>query len=130
MAQKVLVSLEDDLDGTEAEETVIFGLDGVDYEIDLNGDNAARLRDVLADFVDCARRTGGRVRKSKPVTGRSTTNNTAVAPATQPAKVAAKVDREQTRAIRNWANSHGYEVGDRGRIPQHIVDAYHNNHAA
>lgn len=40
MAQKVLVSLVDDLDGSEAEETVEFGLDGVSYQIDLSGENA------------------------------------------------------------------------------------------
>jgi hypothetical protein len=48
MAQKVLVSLVDDLDGTEAEGTVEFGLDGVSYQIDLSTDNAEELRDALS----------------------------------------------------------------------------------
>lgn len=56
MAQKVLVSLVDDLDGSEAEETVEFGLDGVSYQIDLSGENAEELRDALAQYVEHARR--------------------------------------------------------------------------
>ena len=47
MAQQVNVVLVDDLDGTPAEETVTFGLDGISYEIDLTAENAARLRDSL-----------------------------------------------------------------------------------
>jgi hypothetical protein len=65
MAQKVLVQLVDDLDGTADEdvETVRFGLDGVTYEIDLGQNNGIRLRDVLADFVAGAQRTGGRTKR-------------------------------------------------------------------
>lgn len=111
MAQKVLVSLVDDLDGSEAEETVEFGLDGVSYEIDLSSDNAEELRDALAQYVEHARRSGGRKRVGRPAVkapGRSAT-----------------VDREQNQAIRAWARKNGYEVSDRGRIPSEVVDAYH-----
>ena len=62
MAQKVHITLEDDLDGGEATETVSFGLDGRTYEIDLNDKNAAALRDALARYVAAARRSGGRSR--------------------------------------------------------------------
>src|SRR3712207_9028086 len=62
MAQKVTVTLVDDLDGGKAEETVGFGLDGVSYEIDLSSSNAGKLRDALADFVASARKAGGRKR--------------------------------------------------------------------
>ena len=54
MAQQVSVTLVDDLDGSEAAETVSFGLDGRAYEIDLSVDNAARLRDAIAPFVAAA----------------------------------------------------------------------------
>lgn len=113
MAQKVFVSLVDDLDGSEAEETVEFGLDGVTYEIDLSAENAEELRDALAQYVEHARRAGGRKRTtrataSKPQAGRS-----------------AAVDREQNQAIRAWARKNGYDVSDRGRIPSEVVDAYH-----
>ena len=58
MAQKVTVELEDDLDGGPAEETVRFGVDGSEYEIDLSKKNAAALRRKLAPFIDHARKAG------------------------------------------------------------------------
>jgi hypothetical protein len=58
MAQKVTVELEDDLDGGPADETVRFGVDGSDYEIDLSAKNAAALRRKLAPFIDHARKAG------------------------------------------------------------------------
>jgi hypothetical protein len=112
MAQKVTVTLVDDLDGSEAGETVEFGLDGAFYEIDLSGDNAERLRDALADYVEHARRSGGRKRQgARVIAGR--------APRT------ASADREQNQAIREWARKQGMNVSDRGRIPKEVSDAYH-----
>lgn len=109
MAQKVTVSLVDDLTGDEADETVSFGLDGKNYEIDLSSRNAEKLRGALADFVAAARRPGGGGRKAS-----------ASPPAKRPA-----VDREQNQAIREWARGQGLKVNDRGRIPNEIVEAYH-----
>ena len=60
MAQQVITKYTDDLDGSDAAGSVEFALDGRAYEIDLNDQNAARLRDVLAPFVAAARRAGGR----------------------------------------------------------------------
>ena len=59
MAQKIQTLFIDDLDGSEADGTVRFGLDGTDYEIDLNGEHAQELRDALARYVTAARRAGG-----------------------------------------------------------------------
>ncbi|OZM70903.1 nucleoid-associated protein Lsr2 [Amycolatopsis antarctica] len=112
MAQKVLVSLVDDLDGSEADETIEFGLDGVAYQIDLSADNAEELRDALAQFIEHARRAGGRKRAATRATTKA-----AARPAT--------VDREQNQAIRAWARKSGYQVSDRGRIPSEVVEAYH-----
>jgi hypothetical protein len=109
MAQKVTVSLVDDLTGSQADETVEFGLDGKNYEIDLSSDNAEKLRKVLADFVAAARRSGG--------AGRGTAG---AATAQRPA-----VDREQNQAIREWARKKGMEVSARGRIPVEVLQAYH-----
>jgi hypothetical protein len=112
MAQKVTVTLVDDLDGSQAEETVEFGLDGANYQIDLSGDNALRLRESLAEYVDHARRAGGRKRApGRPAAGRP--------PRT------ASADREQNQAIRDWARKQGMKVSDRGRIPAEVLDAYH-----
>ncbi|GAA5113634.1 Lsr2 family protein [Haloechinothrix salitolerans] len=113
MAEKVSVELIDDIDGSEADESVVFSLDGVDYEIDLSAKNAAELRDSLGQFIEHARRTGGRKQPGKA--------------ARQAPKQAAKEtgDREENRAIREWAREQGYDVSDRGRIPAEIIDAYH-----
>ena len=66
MAQKVVVELVDDLDGTASEDinTVTFSLDGANYEIDLTENNAERLRGSLARYLGAARRTGGRLKRS------------------------------------------------------------------
>ena len=118
MAQKVTVALVDDLDGSVSEDisTVSFGLDGVEYEIDLTEDNAAKLRDTLADFVAAARRTSGRRKRGGARAGSS---------AARPA-----ADREQTRLIREWARENGYELADRGRIPSNVLAAYEEAQAA
>jgi hypothetical protein len=106
MAQKVTVSLVDDLSGSRADETVSFGLDGKNYEIDLSSGNAEKLRVALAGFVAAARKPGGSRRAS-------------VVPARRPS-----VDREQNQAIREWARKKGMKVNDRGRIPSKVVEAF------
>ncbi len=107
MAQKVLVQLVDDLDGTTSDSvsTVQFGLDGVTYEIDLTEPNAERLRGVFADYVNSGRRTGGRVKRGSG-TGRNG---------------AAGNDASQ---IREWAQANGIELAARGRIPAHVAESY------
>ncbi|GAA4722370.1 Lsr2 family protein [Nocardioides endophyticus] len=104
MAQKTHIFLEDDLDGSEATETVTFGLDGSSYEIDLNDKNAAKLRDALAPYVGHGRRVG-----SAPRRGR---------------KAAARAGGPSAREIRDWARSNGYDVPDRGRVSADIRAAY------
>ncbi len=109
MAQRVHVVFIDDLDSSEAAETVSFGLDGVTYEIDLNADNAESLRNDLAKWVGAARRTGGR---------------------RGPAPVARGADRRQDLAkVREWARGKGYEVSDRGRISAAVQQAYDQAHS-
>jgi len=112
MAQKVTVTLVDDLDGGTAEETVEFGIDGVAYEIDLSSGNAGKLRGSLADYVANARKAGGRRKVAGPARRASGSGR-------------ASVDREQNAAIREWARKNGYNVSDRGRIPAEVLDAYH-----
>jgi hypothetical protein len=111
VAQKVTVSLIDDLDGDKADETVEFGVDGKNYEIDLSSSNADKLRDALAAYVAAARRPGGRRRSG---------GANAAAATRRPS-----VDREQNQAIRDWARKRGMKVSDRGRIPADVLDAYH-----
>ncbi|RJQ78473.1 Lsr2 family protein [Pseudonocardiaceae bacterium YIM PH 21723] len=115
MAEKVIRTLVDDLDGSEAVETVEFGIDGISYEIDLSDSNAGKLRDTLASYVAHARRTGGRRRSGGAVRGGAA--GRAARPAT--------ADREQNQAIRDWARKRGMKVSDRGRIPAEVLEAYH-----
>ncbi|HIV58684.1 MAG TPA: Lsr2 family protein [Candidatus Stackebrandtia faecavium] len=112
MAQRVQVILVDDLDGGQADESVKFGLDGFAYEIDLSHEHAGTLREALADYVSVARRIG-----------RYTTSAKGGAPTSS--RVRTPIDREQNKAIREWAAREGKKVSDRGRIPQHIIDEYH-----
>lgn len=104
MAQRVQIILEDDLDGGDATETVTFGLDGVNYEIDLNDKNAAALRDALAGYVGAGRRVSGRKSSGGASGSRSSSGD--------------------LTKIREWARANGHEVSDRGRISQKVRDAY------
>ena len=107
------VTLVDDLNGSEATDTISFGLDGKSYEIDLSGENAAKLRDVFAPFVGAGRRDDGR-RRTTPT------------PRTTPSSV----DRDRTDAIREWARKNGHEVAQRGRIPRAVIEAFDNRGSA
>ena len=123
MVQKTTVTLVDDLDGGDAEESVEFGLEGVAYEIDLSDSHAQALREALADYVAHARRTGGRrtpTRRARAGNGTPASRPSGAAPVT--------VDREQSKAIREWARSQGLEVSDRGRIPNSVTEAYQQAH--
>jgi Lsr2 len=102
MATKVLTTLQDDIDGSNAVETVRFALDGVEWEIDLSERNANRLRNSLSDFISHGRKVGGQRQ-------RKTTNSSS---------------EFDPKAVRKWAEANGIEVNSRGRIPAEIVDRY------
>ncbi|MFI7579683.1 Lsr2 family protein [Kocuria sp. M1N1S27] len=113
MAQTVKIILEDDLDGGPAEETVRFGLDGAQYEIDLSEENAGKLRDAVRPFIAKARRAQG---KQTPKPGKS-----------GGARPTGKSNPD-TAAIRQWARENGHPVSDRGRIHQDVQKAYYDAH--
>jgi Lsr2 len=64
MAQRVTVELEDDLDGSPADQTLRFGLGGAEYEIDLGKKNASTFRRQIAPYIEHARRAGSRLNRS------------------------------------------------------------------
>ena len=103
VAQKIQTVFIDDLDGSEAEGTVRFGLDGAEYEIDLNAEHARALRDALARYVQAARRAGGSARRSAR-SGRR-----------------ARADGVDSTEVREWAKAQGIDVKDRGRVPAELV---------
>ena len=115
MAQRVQVQLVDDLNGDVAQETVRFGIDGTDYEIDLTTENAQKLRSTLSEYVDNARKakTGRRGQGAQKASTSSSTSRS---------------KREDTQQIRQWAQDNGYNPSSRGRITQSIIDAYNEAH--
>ena len=103
MAQRVTAELEDDLDGGPADETLRFGLDGTEYEIDLRNTNASKFRRQIAPYIDHAREAG-RGQRRRPVRTPSS--------------------RERSGDIRAWAKGQGIPVSERGRFPASVVQQY------
>lgn len=109
MAKKTVVILSDDVDGSEASETVNFALDGSEYEIDLNEANARELRQALERFTAVARKTsGGR----KPAGRKSSSHG----------------GGPNAKAVRQWAAENGISVNTRGRIQAEVVEKYEAAH--
>ena len=63
MARRTMVVLIDDVDGSPADESVDFALDGVRYSIDLTASNAKQFRAALEPWIRAGRRVGGRRRR-------------------------------------------------------------------
>lgn len=99
MAQKVEVVLIDDVDGSKADETVTFSLDGTHYEIDLAAHRAGQLRAALEPWIASARRVNARGAKATRSGG-------------------------DVAKIRQWARSTGRAVNERGRISAELRAAY------
>jgi hypothetical protein len=103
MAQRVDILLVDDIDGSEAGETVQFGLDGARYEIDLNAPHARDLRAALTGYIDHGRKAHGRPARTRRTAVNGGTN---------------------TKEVREWAKAQGFKVNERGRIPADIIAKY------
>jgi hypothetical protein len=107
MAQKVQTIFIDDIDGSEADGTVRFGLDGTEYEIDLSSAHGEELRKALGDYITHARKVAGAGRRAARGAGRRNSANA------------------DTAKVREWAKEQGIEVKDRGRVPSGIIEKYH-----
>jgi hypothetical protein len=103
VARQTSVTLLDDIDGSRAAETVVFGIDGASYQIDLSKRNAASLRKALTEFVE----NGRRVTNGAPLKKRVQRRTLPVGPT--PA------------VIRAWAEQQGITVAHRGRIPGDVI---------
>lgn len=102
MTQRYLTQLVDDLDGTTADTTITFGLDGKQYAIDLTDEHAHDLKSVLEPHVTAARKSDMNVKTKTTSSGK----------------------RGDLAAIRDWAKNNGYTVADRGRVAVEIQQAY------
>lgn len=107
MAKKTYIELVDDIDGSKADETIAFSIDGAHYEIDLSAENAEKIRAEIGEWAE----KGTRVARKKA--------RRASAPSSS---------SEENARIRQWAKDNGYEVGDRGRISAEIRQAYADAH--
>jgi hypothetical protein len=104
MAQKIHTLFIDDIDGGEADGTVRFGLDGTDYEIDLNAEHTDDLRSALGKYISHARKAPGSTRR--------------------PGARGRKPATADTVAVRAWARANGIDIKDRGRVPAGVVAKY------
>ncbi len=111
MARNVetIVTLTDDLDGSKADRTVTFAVDGSTYEIDLSKRNAKAFEQALAPYVGAARKVKPQ-RASRRGAGRAGSS------------------RSDLAVIREWARANGRQVSDRGRLPLAIVEEYEAAH--
>jgi hypothetical protein len=108
LARKIHVQLIDDISGEDAQETLLFSLDGAEYEIDLAEENAAGLRAAMAPFI-------ARGRRVRSASGSRSARTVASS-------------RAETQKVREWAMAHGYSPSSRGRISQDIQKAYDDAH--
>jgi hypothetical protein len=115
MAQKVIREFVDDIDGSPAERTFTFTVDGTHYEIDLSSENIKEFNDAIAGFVESARKVkaGGNGHRTRKVSSAISGSGRS---------------REQTQAVREWARRQGHSINDRGRIPASIQQAFDQAH--
>ena len=111
MAQKVITTVEltDDIDGSKGDRTIRFSIDGSDYEIDLSKKNATAFEKALKPYLDAARPVTARRPRRAASGGR---------------RRSGRSGRQDLTEVRVWAKEHGYEVNDRGRIPNAVIEAY------
>jgi hypothetical protein len=103
MAQQVHTLYVDDLDGSDAEGTVRFSLDGAHYEIELNAAHATELRNALAPYVQAGRKVPRRASRNR-------------------GKATAK--RANSTEVRDWARTNGVEIKNRGRVPANVITKF------
>ena len=107
MVQRKIIVLEDDIDGGNATETVSFSLDGRHYTIDLNEANAKRMRESFRPWLTAARRAGKPALGNRPVSD---------------------ARREKVSKMRQWGRDNGWDIGNRGRVPRDLEEAYDQRH--
>jgi len=122
MATQTNVLLIDDLDGSAAEHTITFGLDGQAYEIDLSAPNADQRRGTLGRYVEHARRAAngkpnGKRGRKPGSTSRGGGGSTVPAATFRTANGDAPLTADERAALRAWAaDQPGVTVAERGRI--------------
>ena len=114
MAQRIVLS--DDLDGSEATQTISYTIDGQEYEIDLSEDNVQRFHAALEPFVSASRQVSRQAAPTRRGRGDGRRRS-------------GGSGRDDIGQIRAWAESQGTDVSARGRIKKEIIDAYDEAHS-
>ncbi len=117
MARTTIVQLTDDIDGSEADQTVEFSYKGKPYSLDLNDKNASELDDVLAPYIAAAEKAGGaqpRTASRSSRSGGSRQRSSSPSTTTGP----------DPKDVRRWAEANGVQLSARGRIPGSIIEQY------
>lgn len=114
MSREVIIRIKDDVDGSEAAETIQFSYRGESFEIDVSSANAELFDKDMKSWLEVARKvTPAQAAAASPRRRRSSP------PAGAPRKVI-----DQRKAIRIWANNSGFQVNVRGMIASHVIEAY------
>jgi Lsr2 len=106
VAQRTQILYVDDIDGSQADGTVRFGLDGTEYEIDLSKKHAAQLATAIRPYIEAARKV----------------------PSSRRAARGSRPARHNQSDVRAWARDQGLKVSDRGRIPADVLAQYESAH--
>jgi hypothetical protein len=106
MAKNIVTQYTDDIDGSRAQGTIQFSYNGSAYEIDLSTKNAKAFEKALSPYIDAARK----IRRPAGATTRRARHTPAA----------------NLADVRAWAQSNGYEVAGRGRIPAAVLEAFEN----
>jgi hypothetical protein len=115
VAQKVVREFIDDIDGSAAERTFTFAVDGTAYEIDLSSENIAEFKSAIGGFIESARKvkTTSNGRRQR---GASTTD--------------LRERRGRLNEVREWARENGYSVSGRGRVSAEVLAAFESRSSA
>ncbi|SFO81919.1 Lsr2 protein [Amycolatopsis arida] len=128
MAKKIV--LVDDFDGEPASETVVFGLDGEAWSIDLSEEHAEELRAAIAPYQKVATRIGrfkperrarsaASSRSSPPSNGRSWYKSDRSG-----SRQVERAKKEYRDRVKEWGRKNGYKVGQRGVVADEVYHAY------
>lgn len=108
MAKKV-VTLDDLDDSQEAEETLLYLVDGEYWEIDLSVDNARKFREAFAKYVQASRSVPAKEAARRLAADSGTSG------------IGTSYGEYDPAVVRAWAQQNGIEISDKGRVPEHIV---------
>lgn len=110
MARNTIIQMTDDLDGSEATQSIEFSYRGKNYSVDLNDSNAADFDDALAPYIAAAEKAGGT--QSTRSSGRRSSPKQ---------RSSGDVD---PKAVRAWAEANGVSISPRGRIKADVLEQY------